>query len=196
MAKNQKSYTPEFKQQIVDLYNAGGTSYPQLEREYGVNRSTISGWVKQLSPIRVSEGGAEAVELGLESALCTESNLWKEGKRSECNVVYDAESEVVFGLGQGEVLKYAEDLSGSGVLRRETVAAADDEGGILLTVETLLYVEVERFAVCTWFFGTVEHCDTLCGGGHCCEEVLGREGAVEVYCHEAHFLAFFLRDSR
>ncbi|EOS45168.1 transposase, partial [Lachnospiraceae bacterium A2] len=47
MAKNQKSYTLEFKQQIVDLYNAGGTSYPQLEREYGVNRSTISGWVKQ-----------------------------------------------------------------------------------------------------------------------------------------------------
>ena len=57
MAKNQISYTPEFKQQIVDLYNAGGTSYPQLEREYGVNRSTISGWVKQLSPIKVSEGG-------------------------------------------------------------------------------------------------------------------------------------------
>ena len=52
MAKNQKSYTPEFKQQIVDLYNAGGTSYPQLEREYGVNRSTLSNWVKQLSPIK------------------------------------------------------------------------------------------------------------------------------------------------
>ena len=56
MAKNQKSYTPEFKQQTVDLYNAGGTPYPQLEREYGVNRSTVSGWVKQLSPIKVSEG--------------------------------------------------------------------------------------------------------------------------------------------
>lgn len=55
MAKNQKHYTLEFKQQIVDLYNSGGTSYPQLEREYGVNRSTISGWVKQLSPIKVSE---------------------------------------------------------------------------------------------------------------------------------------------
>ena len=52
MAKNQKSYTLEFKQQIVDLYNAKGTSYPQLEREYGVNRSTMSGWVKQLSPSR------------------------------------------------------------------------------------------------------------------------------------------------
>ncbi len=56
MAKNQKSYTPEFKQQIVDLYNSGGTSYPQLEREYGVNRSTLSNWVKQLSPIKASDG--------------------------------------------------------------------------------------------------------------------------------------------
>ena len=55
MAKNQKSYTPVFKQQIVELYNAGGTSYPQLEREYGVNRSALSNWVKQLSPIKVSE---------------------------------------------------------------------------------------------------------------------------------------------
>ena len=55
MAKNQKSYTPEFKQQLVALYNAGGTSYPKLEREYGVNRSTISGWVKQFSPIKVSD---------------------------------------------------------------------------------------------------------------------------------------------
>ena len=59
MAKNQKSYTPEFKQQIVDLYNAGGTSYPQPEREYGVNRSTISEWVKQLSPHQ-SIGGRDS----------------------------------------------------------------------------------------------------------------------------------------
>ena len=51
MAKNQKSYTPEFKQQIVDLYNAGGTSY----HEYGVSKSTLSTWVKQLSPIKISE---------------------------------------------------------------------------------------------------------------------------------------------
>ena len=55
MAKNQRHYTPEFKQQIVDLYNAGGTSYTQLEREFGINRSKLSSWVKQLSPIKVSE---------------------------------------------------------------------------------------------------------------------------------------------
>ena len=55
MAKNQKFYMLEFKQQIVNLYNAVGTSYPKLEREYGVNRSMLSNWGKQLSPIKVSE---------------------------------------------------------------------------------------------------------------------------------------------
>ena len=55
MAKNQKSYTPEFRQQLVDLHNTGGVSYSKLEREYGINRSTLSYWVKQLSPIKVSE---------------------------------------------------------------------------------------------------------------------------------------------
>ncbi len=75
MAKNQKSYPPEFKQQIVDLYNAGGTSYPQLEREYGVNRSTLSNWVKQLSPIKVSE--EETVTLKEYKALQKEIQLLK-----------------------------------------------------------------------------------------------------------------------
>ena len=55
MAKNQKQYTPEFKQQIVDLYGTGNYSIPQLESEYGVARSTISGWIKNFSPIKVSE---------------------------------------------------------------------------------------------------------------------------------------------
>lgn len=75
MAKNQKSYTPEFKQQIVDLYHAGGTSYPQLEREHGVNRSTISGWVKQLSPISISE--EETVTLKEHKALQKENQRLK-----------------------------------------------------------------------------------------------------------------------
>lgn len=55
MAKHQKSYTPEFKEQIVELYNTGTTSYPKLEREYGVNKSTIYTWVKQLSHLKISD---------------------------------------------------------------------------------------------------------------------------------------------
>jgi len=56
MAKNQKKYTSEFKQQIVDLYKTGNYSYPQLEREYGIARSSISNWVRNASPITTSEG--------------------------------------------------------------------------------------------------------------------------------------------
>ena len=55
MAKNQKKYTQEFKQQIVDIYNTGTKSFPQLELEYGVSRATMCGWVKQLSLVKVSE---------------------------------------------------------------------------------------------------------------------------------------------
>lgn len=54
MAKNQQKYTQEFKQQIVDIYNSGIKSYNQLESEYGVAKSTISGWVKQFSPVVVN----------------------------------------------------------------------------------------------------------------------------------------------
>ena len=43
-----KKYDEEFKKQLVYAYMRG-TSYPQLEKEYGVDRSTISGWVKKYS---------------------------------------------------------------------------------------------------------------------------------------------------
>ena len=75
MTKNQTSYSPEFKQQIVDLFKAGGSSYPQLEREYSVNRSTLSNWVKQLSPMKVSE--EETVTLKEYKALQKESQRLK-----------------------------------------------------------------------------------------------------------------------
>lgn len=55
MAKNQKSYTPEFKQQIVDLHNKAGKRVTELSSEYGIPKGTISTWLKNLSPIQVSE---------------------------------------------------------------------------------------------------------------------------------------------
>jgi transposase len=61
MAKNQKSYTPEFKQQIVDLHNKAGKGVTELSSEYGVPKGTISTWIKALSPIQVSE--AETISM-------------------------------------------------------------------------------------------------------------------------------------
>ena len=63
MAKNQKKYTQEFKQQIVDLYNTGNYSFPQWSSEYGIAKSTILNWVRNLSPIQVSETGKRVYHL-------------------------------------------------------------------------------------------------------------------------------------
>ena len=55
MAKKQKSYTPEFKQQIVDLRIKAGKGITELSNEYGVPKGTISTWVKLFTPIQVSD---------------------------------------------------------------------------------------------------------------------------------------------
>ena len=67
MAKNQKKYTDEFKNQLVELYNAGNYSYPKLSSEYGVAKSTILGWVRELTPMKVSE--TETISVKEDKAL-------------------------------------------------------------------------------------------------------------------------------
>lgn len=54
--RKQQRYTNEFKQQIVDLYNAG-TPVSQLAREYGLVEQTIYKWIKNLSPIVKTDEG-------------------------------------------------------------------------------------------------------------------------------------------
>ena len=55
MAKNQRSYTREFKQQIVDLHNQASKSISELSCEYGIPKGTISTWIKNLSLVQVSK---------------------------------------------------------------------------------------------------------------------------------------------
>ena len=55
MAKNQRSYTKEFKQQIVDLHNLADKDISELSSEYSIPKGTISTWIKNLSPVQVSE---------------------------------------------------------------------------------------------------------------------------------------------
>ena len=53
MSKNGIRYSEEFKQQIVDLYQAG-SSVSYLSREYGVANVTIYKWIKELSKVPIS----------------------------------------------------------------------------------------------------------------------------------------------
>ncbi len=41
-------YDEEFKKQLVNEY-ISGRSYPQLEKKYGVVKSTMAGWVRKYS---------------------------------------------------------------------------------------------------------------------------------------------------
>jgi len=54
MSKNGIRYTDDFKQQIVDLYKSG-QSVLDLSREYGVATVTIYKWIKQYSPVKVTD---------------------------------------------------------------------------------------------------------------------------------------------
>ena len=76
----------------MNLYNAGGTSHPQLEREYGINRSTLSNWVKQLSPLKVSD--EETITLKEYKALQKEDQRFK----IECEILKKATA--IFTKGQ------------------------------------------------------------------------------------------------
>lgn len=55
MARNQRKYTDEFKNTIVELYNSG-KSLVELSSEYGISKSTISGWIKNSRPVVIDEG--------------------------------------------------------------------------------------------------------------------------------------------
>lgn len=54
MSKNGIRYSEEFKRQIVDLYQAG-SSAGYLSSEYGVTNVTIYKWIKELSPVKISD---------------------------------------------------------------------------------------------------------------------------------------------
>ena len=55
MGKKQKKYSEEYKKQIVELYSISRYTLSNLESEYGAAKSTIFGWIKNLSPINISQ---------------------------------------------------------------------------------------------------------------------------------------------
>ena len=133
--------------------------------------------------------GSEAIELGLEHTLAAESYFFFLRERSESYVIDDAEGEFVLWHRQCKVLVNREDLCRSGILRTKTEAATYDKRSILLAVEAVLNVEIERLAVCARFLGAVEHSDALGSGRHCSEEVLSREWTVEVNRNQTNLFA-------
>lgn len=52
---NGKRYNSDFKEMIVDLYKSGSKNIAEIEREYGVTRTTIYNWIKDSTEIEIDE---------------------------------------------------------------------------------------------------------------------------------------------
>ncbi len=130
--------------------------------------------------------GAQTEEESLERTALGHRYLCADGDRVHRNVVDDTNREVVLGLGGGEIVVHGQHLCRRGVLRRETVASADNHRAIVRLVEYVLDVEQERLAIGTRLLGAVEYADALDRRGQHFEQILRREGAVEVYGNDTH----------
>ncbi|GAB6167582.1 IS3 family transposase [Clostridium carnis] len=49
-----KRYDQEYKNMIVDLFKSG-MSLAELSSEYGIAKSTINGWVKDVKEVKIDE---------------------------------------------------------------------------------------------------------------------------------------------
>lgn len=72
-----KRYDQEYKDMIVDLFKSG-MSLAELSSEYGISKSTINGWIKDVKEIKINENEVmtlkEVKELKREIAKIKEEN--------------------------------------------------------------------------------------------------------------------------
>lgn len=54
MARKLTRYTDDFKNTIVELYNSG-KSLSELNREYGISKSTVQVWVTKAMPVSIEK---------------------------------------------------------------------------------------------------------------------------------------------
>ena len=50
----QRKYSEDFKKTIVTLYESWKT-YADIKKEYGISSSTLSGWVKKYSQVKIDD---------------------------------------------------------------------------------------------------------------------------------------------
>ena len=76
MGKGRR-YDQEYKDMIVDLFKSG-MSLAELSSEYGIAKSTINGWIKDVKEIKVDENEVmtlkEVKELKKEMSKIKEEN--------------------------------------------------------------------------------------------------------------------------
>ena len=60
MGKGRR-YDQDYKDMIVDLFKSG-MSVSEISSEYGIAKSTINGWIKDVKEIKVNENEVKALK--------------------------------------------------------------------------------------------------------------------------------------
>ena len=112
------------------------------------------------------------------------------GQRVTGHIVNDTDSEALLRLVGCEVLVNGKDRRGGGVLRAETVAAADDlDVSSALAGESGNDVKIERLAERAGLLGAVKHRDLLYAGGNSLCELVRAEGTIKSYLYKTDLFA-------
>ena len=81
-----KRYDQEYKNMIVDLFKSG-MSLAELNRDYGIAKSTINGWIKDVKEVKIDENEVmtlkEVKALKKEMARIKEENEILHQRRAE-----------------------------------------------------------------------------------------------------------------
>ena len=81
-----KRYNQEYKNMIVDLFKSG-MSLAELNSEYGIAKSTINGWIKDVKEVKIDENEVmtlkEVKALKKEMARIKEENEILHQRRAE-----------------------------------------------------------------------------------------------------------------
>ena len=81
-----KRYDQEYKNMIVDLFKSG-MSLAELNSEYGIAKSTINGWIKDVKEVKIDENEVmtlkEVKALKKEMARIKEENEILHQRRAE-----------------------------------------------------------------------------------------------------------------
>ena len=120
----------------------------------------------------------QAIELSFEQTCATHWDFLNFRKWSKSNIVYDAHCEVVLWHRQLEVVEHRDNLGWSCIWRAETIATTDNQRFTWIVIEGTLHIEIQWFAFCSRFLGTVEYGNALDRRWDCFTNSLNREWTI------------------
>ena len=130
---------------------------------------------------------SETPELAGDNALAGCNDVFTHGERGVCDVIIDADCEMVLLFAE-HVVKHSLDMGRDGILGRKAVAPAENLDAAFALGESGADIRKERLASAAGFLRPVEDADALYRCRQGCQQVLCRERPVQMDLDHADLL--------